>query len=418
MENKAKKEKKEFNTVLLYILIVLMVVTGSTNTIATKTQLKLKGKGLDYSHQWFITFGMFIGEMFSLIGYIVTMIQKKQKEKSKINDESLITDGSEDNGNQHEPPKPEASNFIFASTAMCDLCATTLNTFGITYLSSSIYQMFRGFELLFIMLFSKIFLGNHIYRHHALGVGSVITGLFCVGLTAVLYKGANTKNPYVGMLFLFCAQFFSSTQYTIQEKLVKSYSVNSFQLVGFEGLWGALMYTLILFIFQHVNCGGWSDTLRSFCIKNEYGEFRLEDTLFAFRQMGDNWKLMFAVITHVISIALYNFVGINLTQLVSSTARAIVDTVRTVFVWLFFLIPSPIRVEGGEEEFHFLQFFGFILLIAGTLIYNEIVELNFWNLDYYTRRQIAKRETGNTEPVEESEENRLYRESNTATTQE
>ncbi len=418
MENKAKKEKKEFNTVLLYILIVLMVVTGSTNTIATKTQLKLKGKGLDYEHQWFITFGMFIGEMFSLIGYIVTMIQKKQKEKSKINDESLITDGSEDNGNQHEPPKPEASNFIFASTAMCDLCATTLNTFGITYLSPSIYQMFRGFELLFIMLFSKIFLGNHIYRHHALGVGSVITGLFCVGLTAVLYKGADAKNPYVGMLFLFCAQFFSSTQYTIQEKLVKSYSVNSFQLVGFEGLWGALMYTLILFIFQHVNCGGWSDTLRSVCIKNEYGEFRLEDTLFAFRQMGDNWKLMFAVITHVISIALYNFVGINLTQLVSSTARAIVDTVRTVFVWLFFLIPSPIRVEGGEEEFHFLQFFGFILLIAGTLIYNEIVELNFWNLDYYTRRQIAKRETGNTEPVEESEENRLYRESNTATTQE
>ena len=418
MENKAKKEKKEFNTVLLYILIVLMVVTGSTNTIATKTQLKLKGKGLDYEHQWFITFGMFIGEMFSLIGYIVTMIQKKQKEKSKINDESLITDGSEDNGNQHEPPKPEASNFIFASTAMCDLCATTLNTFGITYLSPSIYQMFRGFELLFIMLFSKIFLGNHIYRHHALGVGSVITGLFCVGLTAVLYKGANTKNPYVGMLFLFCAQFFSSTQYTIQEKLVKSYSVNSFQLVGFEGLWGALMYTLILFIFQHVNCGGWSDTLRSVCIENEYGEFRLEDTLFAFRQMGDNWKLMFAVITHVISIALYNFVGINLTQLVSSTARAIVDTVRTVFVWLFFLIPSPIRVEGGKEEFYFLQFFGFILLIAGTLIYNEIVELNFWNLDYYTRRQIAKRETGNTEPVEESEENRLYRESNTATTQE
>lgn len=418
MENNAKKEKKEFNTVLLYILIVLMVVTGSTNTIATKTQLKLKGKGLDYSHQWFITFGMFIGEMFSLIGYIVTMIQKKQKEKSKINDESLITDGSEDNGNQHEPPKPEASNFIFASTAMCDLCATTLNTFGITYLSSSIYQMFRGFELLFIMLFSKIFLGNHIYRHHALGVGSVITGLFCVGLTAVLYKGADAKNPYVGMLFLFCAQFFSSTQYTIQEKLVKSYSVNSFQLVGFEGLWGALMYTLILFIFQHVNCGGWSDTLRSVCIENEYGEFRLEDTLFAFRQMGDNWKLMFAVITHVISIALYNFVGINLTQLVSSTARAIVDTVRTVFVWLFFLIPSPIRVEGGKEEFHVLQFFGFILLIAGTLIYNEIVELKFWNLDYYTRRQIAKRETGNTEPVEESEENRLYRESNTATTQE
>ena len=416
MESKPKQQKKEFNTVLLYILIVLMVVTGSTNTIATKTQMSLSAFNITYLHQWFITYGMFIGEMFSLIGYAITQIQKRQKEKSKINDESLITDGSEE-GN-HEPAKPEASNFIFASTAMCDLCATTLNTFGITYLSSSIYQMFRGFELLFIMLFSKIFLGNKIYRHHALGVGSVITGLFCVGLTAVIYKGADAKNPYVGMLFLFCAQFFSSTQYTIQEKLIKAYSVNSFQLVGFEGLWGALVYTLMLFIFQHVNCAGWSETLQSLCIKNERNEWRLEDTLFAFRQMGENWKLMLAVITHVISIALYNFVGINLTQLVSSTARAIVDTVRTVFVWLFFLIPTPIRVDGGKEDFHFLQLFGFILLISGTLIYNEIVELKFWNLDYYTRTQIAKREKLNEGNIDsEGKDERLYRTSNQSATE-
>ena len=54
------------------------------------------------------------------------------------------------------------------------------------------------------------------------------------------------KSPLAGMAFLFAAQFFSSTQYAIQEKLVKSYNVNSFQLVGFEGLWGASVYTLML----------------------------------------------------------------------------------------------------------------------------------------------------------------------------
>ena len=335
MENEAKPKKKEFNTCLLYLLIGLMIFTGSTNTIATKTQTKLKGLNILYEeHQWFITYGMFIGEMFSLIGYVVHMVQKCKK-KNAVENDSLVE-------KHHEgEEKPEASNFIFASTAMCDLCATTLNTFGITYLSSSIYQMFRGFELLFIVLFSKIFLKSTIYRHHILAVGSVISGLFCVGLTAYLYpppssQGTSPKSPFVGMAFLFAAQFFSSTQYTIQEKLVKSYNVNSFQLVGFEGLWGASVYTLMLIIFQNVNCGPWSPDLRTFCIKNEKDEWHLEDTLFAFRQMGDNHTLLGVVILHVTSIALYNFVGINLTQLVSSTARAIVDTVRTVFVWLDF----------------------------------------------------------------------------------
>lgn len=121
--------------------------------------------------------------------------------------------------------------------------------------------------------------------------------------------------------------------------------------------------------------------------------------------MGDNHILLGVVILHVTSIALYNFVGINLTQLVSSTARAIVDTVRTVFVWLLFLIPSPLRVEGTEESFHFLQFFGFIVLISGTLIYNEIVEIKFFGLNKFTRTQIAKRK----KEEEETDEERLFR---------
>ena len=121
---------------------------------------------------------------------------------------------------------------------------------------------------------------------------------------------------------------------------------------------------------------------------------------------------------HVTSIALYNFVGINLTQLVSSTARAIVDTVRTVFVWLFFLIPWDFGIEGIREYFYVLQFFGFILLISGTIIYNEIIELKFCGLDKYTRTQIAKREKEGIPENDEEKDNRLFRESDTTGTQE
>ena len=106
--------------------------------------------------------------------------------------------------------------------------------------------------------------------------------------------------------------------------------------------------------------------------------------------MGDNSNLLIVYIFYIISIAVYNIVGINLTKLVSSTARAVVDTVRTVFIWVFFLIFEP--VEGTHETFYGLQLVGFLLLVFGTLIYNEIIVLPFWGCDYNTRDNIRKRE--------------------------
>ena len=116
--------------------------------------------------------------------------------------------------------------------------------------------------------------------------------------------------------------------------------------------------------------------------------------------MLEKKAILIVYIFYVVSIALYNIVGINLTKLVSSTARAVVDTVRTVFIWLFFLCFEP--VEGTKETFHVLQFIGFLFLVFGTLVYNEIIVLPFWGLDYYTRVNIAKRE------AEKDEEGKLY----------
>ena len=192
-----------------------------------------------------------------------------------------------------------------------------------------------------------------------------------------------------------------------QEKFIKHYDVHPFQLVGFEGLWGSIMYGILLFIFQLVSCDDWSDTLKEgICFTNDEGESYIEDTRFAFEQMWDNKNLLVVYIFYVVSIALYNIVGINLTKLVSSTARAVVDTVRTVFIWAFFLFFTP--VDGTKEDFHVLQFIGFIFLVCGTLVYNEIVTLPFWNLDYYTRVNIAKRKKENNGGENEEEKDKLY----------
>jgi len=403
-------EVKPFNQCLLLILIGLMILTGSVNTIFNKILQKLYGKGIIFEqHHWIITFGMFLGELVSIFFYIYVVIKRKQGK-----DEKLVESKPDEEAGETAPPEEEIenkpqipTNFFFCITALCDLTATTINTFGLTYLTTSMFQMMRGLELFFVCLWSKIFLKNPIYRHQILGVGTLIFGLSLVGLNSILNDKDSdvAKNPVVGIILLSTSQLFTSTEYIIQEKFIKHYDVHPFQLVGFEGLWGSIMYGILLSIFQVVSCDEWSDTLREgICFTNDEEESYIEDTRFAFQQMWDNKNLLVVYIFYVVSIALYNIVGINLTKLVSSTARAVVDTVRTVFIWAFFLFFTP--VDGTKEDFHILQFIGFIFLVCGTLVYNEIVTLPFWNLDYYTRVNIAKRQNEKNQNGGETEEDK------------
>ena len=410
-------EPEKFNECLLYILILLMIITGSVNSIFNKILQKLKSLDILFEqHHWVITFGMFVGESVSIIGYMVVLYKRKYKKVSEGNEE-LISESQKDQSST-KPPVP--TNLIFAISAMCDLCASTINTFGLTYLTTSMYQMLRGFELIFVCVWSKIFLGNHVYRHQGIGLTILILGLVLVGLNAILKADQDketAKDPVTGIILMFISQFFSSTCYVLQEKFIKHYDVNPFQLVGFEGLSGITIYTVLLIIFQNISCNNWNEDLKKgicFGSDNPKRDWYIEDTLFAFQQMGASIPLLLVYIFYIVSIALYNIVGINLTKLVSSTARAVVDTVRTVFIWAFFLFIHP--VEGTEEYFYPLQLVGFTFLVLGTLIYNEIFELHFWNLDYYTRTNIAEREKLNQGNEDNGNEKGLIPPTKTQTT--
>ena len=85
-----KKEPKPFNKALLLILIGLMILTGSINTIFNKILQKLHGKGVIFEqHHWIITFGMFLGELVSIFVYIY-IIFKRRKEELEKRDKALL----------------------------------------------------------------------------------------------------------------------------------------------------------------------------------------------------------------------------------------------------------------------------------------------------------------------------------------
>jgi hypothetical protein len=55
------------------------------------------------------------------------------------------------------------------------------------------------------------------------------------------------------------------------------------------------------------------------------------------------------------------------TKSLSGAARATIDACRTLFIWL-------VSMHIGWEEFHFLEVVGFVVLLSGSSLYNEILK--------------------------------------------
>ena len=100
--------------------------------------------------------------------------------------------------------------------------------------------------------------------------------------------------------------------------------------------------------------------------------------------MGENGMIVFLIFLSTSSIALFNSTGIATTKYASAAQRSTIDTSRTFLIWMFSLIL-------GLEDWHPWEIPGFILLVAGTLLYNEIVVFPYWGFNENTKEAIARR---------------------------
>ena len=153
------------------------------------------------------------------------------------------------------------------------------------------------------------------------------------------------------------------------------------------------MILFLLVIFYQIRCEKWPDFLKEgICIEDTNDHtIRFENALFAIRQIYHSGQLKAFLSLYVLSIAFFNFSGLTISKNASATSRTIVDTLRTIVIWVFFLT-MPFVPEDTKETFKWLQLLGFSILILGSLIYNEILILPFWGFNANTKEAIKKRE--------------------------
>ena len=103
----------------------------------------------------------------------------------------------------------------------------------------------------------------------------------------------------------------------------------------------------------------------------------------AFVEMANNYKLVILSLMIVFSVACLNSFGVAVTKYSSATQRTVVDSIRNILVWGFFLAYTG----PGHEEFIFIQFVGFVVMFFGSLIYNEIIVIPVFGMDKYTKKE-------------------------------
>lgn len=334
---------------VVYLFMGCMLIFGSANTLLTKL-MDLEG----FSHPYMQTIGLFIGESMCMAIYLLRKLGDKSPPKPLI----------------RRAPRTKVARFVhrlgifaFVIPAFFNVAASTLALLGLLLSAPSVYQMIRGSVIIITAAYTKLFLNRQLFRHQYVGVVLVFVGVTAVGLSGVFGAQNSAVDPVLGIIILICAQFFQAGNFTYEENLLDDFEIEPLLAVGVEGVTGVLVFSVLLLpVLYLIPCNA-----NHICSGG-----RVEDTPAALEQLFSNVVLPTTFAGIIISLGIFNFAGMTTTKLTTSLARSIIDTCRTLVVWMVSL------AVGWEviSPFTALQLFGFLLLILGTFIYNQIIVFN------------------------------------------
>jgi len=171
--------------------------------------------------------------------------------------------------------------------------------------------------------------------------------------TAAAEEAPLVSRAMVGNLLVVGSQVFTALQMCLEEKFVTGYNMPALLAVGWEGVWGLAGVATLLVALQHTATTSGAP---------------IEDTIFSVRQLLAHPTIGLFMVCNALSIAWFNYFGMSVTKTSSAAYRMVLDSLRTLVVWL-------VDLGTGGGSFHWLSLVGFALMAAGTAVYNEAIQL-------------------------------------------
>ncbi|PRW60118.1 glycosyl hydrolase isoform A [Chlorella sorokiniana] len=267
------------------------------------------------------------------------------------------------------PPSRKALLLVLVPTSFDLVCSWLLNV-GLLSITASVFMMLRGSEVLFAALLSRLWLGRLLNRWHLAGLGSCTAGVVLVGFAGYL-EGGDPYQPEesgwtaaLGMLLVILAEVVQAAQVVSEDFVMSSMALAPLSMVGLEGLYGtALTLGLVLPLAQ--------------LLPGREGGGIHEDTWESLHMLAGSAALRWAVGLTLLTVAVYNVAGMLVTDRMGATTRTVLETTRTLLIWLVNLLlyygqPFKGAALGERWTAHsWLQAVGFGVLVAGTLTYGH-----------------------------------------------
>jgi len=403
------------------VVVVLMVITGTLNTISASLQLARQAENINgdvvyFDHYIVQTLFMMLGECLCMVAYLILKYVVHKNDHKKVDGDAL-------------PMNP----LVLWPAAFLDIVATSLGYMGLGFMKNAgFFQMLRCSPIIFCGILSIFFLGQKLKAHNWIGIATICIGLvikaipdalapfadhddvpnilpvdpngwnYCnemltpnattttimttmsmttmstmtttMGLntTTVLPEEAaddNSIDMLIGICLVLVGEFFHGVQFVYESKYMTKYNLPPLKVVGLEGVNGALTLLVLLWPVYFIDMG------------EKFGlgpNHRFEDMIDGLKMIFDGgpenggWLLAWTI-GNMFSIAIFNFAGISVMKELSATTRAVLDQIRVVLIWMVFLLPLGPYLCRLQDHFVFVAPIGLVILICGVFIYNDIV---------------------------------------------
>jgi len=380
---------------------LLMVVTGSINTIAVKSADNERAENRDgevvkFNHPFFQANVMMLGECLCMVVYLIYWLAGGLEKKPIVKDTEEIGEEAEESVSE-AAGLGNPSPFLFLPPALCDVTATSMMYVGLTMTSAAQFQMLRGSIMIFVGLLSVVFLKKRLEWFRWTGMAVVVCGIAMVGgadfiKTGDEEEGGAVNKAVIGDIIIVCAQLVAACQFVYEEKYITKYDIHPLKVVGSEGIFGFTALALAQVALYFIGIEGFD--LGDNPLIPGTGKHRLEDALDAFTQMSNSGTLCGLLSLIVFSIAFFNFAGVSITKHMSATTRKVLDTLRTLVIWLITILfhyaisEEDWKLPRWRDQF-VLQVFGFLLLVTGIFLYSDVLIM-----PTIRKRQQRKKEQG------------------------
>jgi len=377
------------------LIVLLMVATGTLNTVSAGLQLARPAVGKDgtlkyFAHYYVQTLFMMLGECMCMGVYLILKFIYRD-DPSKIDGDAL-------------PMNP----MILWGAAALDIVGTSLGYMGLGFMHDpGFFQMLRVSPIIFCGLLSIPILKQRLKWFNWFGILLVCIGLIIKAIPNVFKElnphpesycgptliedtfgnrtdssndsddsGESDSNYAIGIALVLIGEFFHGCQFVYEEKFITKYKLPPLKVVGIEGVCGFLTLAVLLWPVYFIIM---PESLPGVALGPEG---RFEDAIDAFVQIfgvddfNGGWLLAWTI-GNMCSIAVFNFAGISVTKELSATTRAVLDQIRVVLVWLIYLIPFGTYLCAMQGTFHFTAPIGFVILIAGVFVYNDVIIMPF-----------------------------------------